>query len=177
VKPARIAAAIAALLTALLLQGTLVAPLTMWVPVSLPAVLVAAVALVDGPTTGMSFGFAVGLVADLGSNHPAGVLALSWLGLGIACGLATDRRTVRADALVTATLCTLAAAFATLLLAAVHSGGVTAWLAFREAVPVGLGDGLLALGVVPVVRAFLHTDRLRALRPLAAAARPGARRG
>jgi hypothetical protein len=68
---------LAALLTALLLQATLVGPLAMSVPVSLPAVLVAAVALVDGPATGMSFGFTVGLFADLGSSHPAGVLALS----------------------------------------------------------------------------------------------------
>ena len=31
----------------------------------------------------MSFGFAAGLVADLGSAHPAGVLALCWLGVGV----------------------------------------------------------------------------------------------
>ena len=80
---ARVAAALAAIITALLLQATLVAPVTAPWPVSLPAVLVAAVALVDGPATGMSLGFAAGLVADLGSHHPAGVLALCWLGVGL----------------------------------------------------------------------------------------------
>ena len=159
---ARVAAALAALLTAMLAQGTLVAPLTMPVPVSLAAVLVAAVALADGPAAGMSFGFTAGLVADLGSSHPAGVLALSWLGLGLICGLARDRRTVRADAAVAAVFCALASVFATLLLAVVHAGGASAWLAVRGAVPAGLGDALLALAVVPLVRGFLRTDALRA---------------
>jgi len=169
----RFAAALAALLTALLLQGTLVGPLAMSVPVSLPAVLVAAVALVDGPATGMSFGFTVGLFADLGSSHPAGVLALSWLGLGVVCGLAGDRRTVRGDAAVAAVFCTLAAVFATGLLAVVHAGGATAWLA----VPAGLGDALLALAVIPTVRGLLGTDRLRARRALVGELGLGSPRG
>jgi len=174
---ARVAAALAALLTALLLQGTLVGPLTMAVPVSLPAVLVAAVALVNGPATGMSFGFTSGLIADLGSAHPAGVLALSWLGLGMTCGLAAGRRTARGDAAVAALCCALAAVFTTMLLVVVHAGGATAWLAVRSAVPAGLGDALLALGVVPVVRAFLRTDGLRAPRPLAGDLSVGSPRG
>jgi cell shape-determining protein MreD len=169
----RFAAALAALLTALLLQGTLVGPLAMSVPVSLPAVLVAAVALVDGPATGMSFGFTVGLFADLGSSHPAGVLALSWLGLGVVCGLAGDRRTVRGDAAVAAVFCTLAAVFATGLLAVVHAGVATAWLA----VPAGLGDALLALAVIPTVRGLLGTDRLRARRALVGELGLGSPRG
>lgn len=161
---ARMIAALAALITASLLQGTLVAPLTMPVPVpvSLAAVLVAAVALSDGPAAGMSFGFTAGLVADLGSRHPAGVLALSWLGLGVICGLARDRRTVRGDAAVAAVFCALASVFATLLLAVVHAGGASAELAVRGAVPAGLGDALLALGVIPLVRDFLRSDALRA---------------
>ncbi|HEY8826442.1 MAG TPA: hypothetical protein VIM17_01610 [Jatrophihabitantaceae bacterium] len=173
----RFAAALAALLTALLLQGTLVGPLAMSVPVSLPAVLVAAVALVDGPATGMSFGFTVGLFADLGSSHPAGVLALSWLGLGVVCGLAGDRHTVRGDAAVAAVFCTLAAVFATGLLAVVHAGGATAWLAVRGAVPAGLGDALLALAVIPTVRGLLGTDRLRARRALVGELGLGSPRG
>ncbi|MCU1658063.1 MAG: hypothetical protein JWO57_2719 [Pseudonocardiales bacterium] len=158
----RIAAALAAVPTALLLQATLVAPLTLPVPVSLPAVLVAAVALVDGPGVGMSFGFTLGLVADLGSNHPAGVLALSWLGLGIVAGSAAGRRSVRGDAATAAVLCTAASVVAALLLALVHAGGVSAWLAVRDSIPAGLGDALLALAIVPLVRAFLHGDALRA---------------
>lgn len=161
---ARSFAALAALLTALLLQATLVGPAAMSVPVSMPAVLVAAVALVNGPATGISFGFTVGLVADLGSSHPAGVLALSWLGLGLVCGLAADRRTVLGDAVVAAVFCMLAGVFATLLLTVVHAGGATAWLAVRTAVPAGLGDGFLALAAVPIVRAALRTERLRAPR-------------
>ena len=165
---ARVTVALAALLTALLLQATLVAPLTMSVPVSLPAVLVAAVALVDGPATGMSFGFTIGLVADLGSTHPAGVLALCWLGLGVVCGLAADRRSVRADAAVAGGFCALAALSATVLLAIVHASGATVWLAVRDAIPAGLGDVLLALVVVPAVRGVLSTEGLRARRTLGA---------
>lgn len=165
---ARVAAALAGLFTAMLLQGALLAPLTMWVPVSLPAVLVAAVALVDGPATGMSLGFSAGLLADLGSSHPAGALALSWLGLGLVCGVARDRRSVRGDTAIAAVACVLAAVFATLLLSVVHAGGVEVWLSVRGAVPAGLGDALLALAVIPVVRRLLSTDVLRARPALAA---------
>lgn len=162
----RFAAALAATITALLLQGTLVAPLAMAVPLSLPAVLVAAAALVEGPTTGIAFGFSLGLIADLGSNHPAGVLALSWLGLGLVCGLAGDRRTVVGDVVIVAGCCALAMLFAGLLLAVVHSGGATVWVAARSALPALAGDALLALAVVPLVRAFLRTETLCGRRAL-----------
>ncbi|MGH8963649.1 MAG: rod shape-determining protein MreD [Jatrophihabitantaceae bacterium] len=162
----RVVAALAAILTAMLLQATLIAPWTLPVPVSLPAVVVAAVALVDGPGSGLAFGFATGLLADLGSTHPAGVLALSWLLVGLACGLAADRRTVRADAATAATVCALATVVTGLLLAVLHSGGATAANAFAHAVPAGLGDALLALAVVPLTRAFLHADSLRAPHPV-----------
>lgn len=165
--PVRAAAAAAAILTALLLQATLVGPLTVPVAVSLPAVLVAAVALVDGPATGMSFGFAAGLIADLASSHPAGVLALWWLGVGVVCGLAADGRSIRDDAATAAVVCALASVGGTLLLTAVHAPGATAWAAVRDVIPVGLGDALLALPVVPLVRAFLRTNALRAPHPVA----------
>ena len=103
---ARVAAALAAILTALLLQATVIAPATVPWPVSLPAVLVAAVALVDGPATGMSFGFAAGLIADLGSHHPAGVLALCWLGVGPAVRDAgRPAAALRRDALIAGVAC------------------------------------------------------------------------
>jgi rod shape-determining protein MreD len=162
----RFAAALAAMITALLLQGTLVAPLAMAVPLSLPAVVVAAAALVEGPTTGMAFGFSLGLVADLGSSHPAGVLALSWLGLGLVCGLAGDRRTVLGDVVVAAACCALATLFTGLLLAIVHASGATASVAVHGALPAGLGDAVLALAVIPLVRCFLRTETLRARRGL-----------
>jgi cell shape-determining protein MreD len=160
---ARVAAALTATITALLLQATVVAPATFPWPISLPAVLVAAVALVDGPATGMSLGFAVGLFADLGSHHPAGVLALCWMGVGLLCGTFAERRSARRDALIAGVACALSAVAATLLLTVLNSGG-----SLRDAVvhalPTLLGDALLALLVVPVVRRMLATDSLRAAR-------------
>jgi cell shape-determining protein MreD len=164
----RVVAALAAIVTSMLLQGTLVAPLTAPMPVSLPAVLVAAVALVDGPGSGLAFGFVTGLLADLASTHPAGVLALSWLGVGLVCGLAADRCSVRRDAALAATVCALASIVAGLLLTALHSGGADVTDAFTRAVPAGLGDALLALVLVPITRAFLQAESLRAARPVAA---------
>lgn len=161
----RVAAALAATITALLLQATLIGPLTVPVAVSLPAVLVAAVALVDGPATGMSFGFAAGLIADLGSTHPAGVLALSWLVVGIVCGQAADRRSVRGDAATAAVACALVGVLTSLLLTLLHASGATVWVAARDLIPSGLGDALLALTVVPIVRRFLHSEALRATHP------------
>lgn len=155
----RVAAGCAAMITALLLQATLIGPVTLPVPVSLPAVLIAAVALVDGPGVGMALGFSAGLFADLASTHPAGVLALSWLGVGLACGLLADRRGVRADAAAAALVCAVAAAAAELLLATISGAGAAD--ALRYLVPTALGDALLALAFVPLVRAFLHSDRLR----------------
>jgi cell shape-determining protein MreD len=173
----RFVAALAAMITALLLQGSLVAPLAMFIPLSLPAVLVAAAALVEGPSTGIAFGFSLGLVADLGSSHPAGVLALSWLALGLVCGLAGGRRPVLADAVIVAACCALATLFAGVLLAVVHAGGATVWLAARDALPAGLGDAVLALAVIPLVRAFLRTETLRARRGLVAELDLGTPRG
>jgi rod shape-determining protein MreD len=162
---ARVAAAAAGTLTALLLQATLVAPVTMPVPVSLPAVLVAAVALVDGPAAGMSFGFAVGLMADLGSQHPAGVLALCWMVVGLLCGTVADRRSLRRDAVTAGVVCGLASGAATLLLALVRSRASAAD-AITYTVPAMIMDALLALAVVAVVRRMLRADSLRAPHPV-----------
>src|ERR1700709_2482824 len=94
----RVAVAAAGIVTALLLQAAVVGPVVSPYAVSLPLVLVAAVGLVDGPATGLGFGFAAGLVADLGSAHPAGVFALVWMGVGLLCGLVADRQSLRRDA-------------------------------------------------------------------------------
>lgn len=180
----RVAAAVAALLTALLLQASVVGPLVLSVPVSLPALLVAAVALVDGAGVGLAFGFAAGLVADLGAEHPAGLLGLCWLVVGTVCGLcASDHASVRRDAALAGLVCGLAGAAALLVLAvvpaaggrgAVRSGvlgsgvlgsGVLASTA-RDVVLAVLGNALLALGVVPLVRFFLHSAALRLPRPV-----------
>jgi len=127
------------MITALLLQATLVGPLTLPVPVSIAAVLVAAVALVDGPATGMSFGFSLGLIADLGSRHPAGVLALSWLALGLLAGSASARRSVRGDAAIAGILCAVSSTAAAMLLIVVHADGVTLVHTVRDIVPSLLG--------------------------------------
>lgn len=166
---ARVAAAVAALLTALVLQATLIGPLADAVPASLPALLVAAIAVVDGPGAGLAFGFAAGLITDLGSEHPAGVLALCWLGVGVVCGrLNAPNARIRHDVFVAAFVCGAASVVSTLLLAALGADGATATDALRYAIPATLFDGLLALAVVPLVRLFLHTDRLRAPRPVLA---------
>lgn len=173
---ARIVAGIAAVITALLLQATLIAPVTSPYPVSLPALLVAAVALVDGPAAGMSLGFAAGLAADLGSRHPAGVLALCWLGVGLLCGLVAERRSVPRDALTAAIVCGSASAVAGVLLVVVHSGG-TLRDALVHAAPAAAGDVVLALGVVALVRRMLRTDSLRAPHPVFTELTLGPRRG
>jgi cell shape-determining protein MreD len=162
----RSVAALAAMVTAMLLQAGLIAPLSAPDPVSLPTVLVAAVALVDGPGAGMSFGFAAGLLADLGSAHPAGVLALTWTGLGLVCGVAAARRTTRGYAVTAAACGAVATSIATLLLAVVHAAGASVWLAARDLIPATIGDTVLALAVVPLVRAVLRTEALRAPRPV-----------
>lgn len=162
---ARLVAALAAMLTALLLQAVLVAPVSSPWPVSLPAVLVAAVALVDGPAAGMSFGFAAGLLADLGSNHPAGVLALCWLGIGLACGMVADRRSLRRDAVVAGLLCAAGTSVATIALAVTHSGADALDSAVNF-VPAAVGDALLAVAVLALVRRMLRTESLRAPHPI-----------
>lgn len=167
---ARIAAAIAGLLTALLLQATVVGPAALPVPVSLPALLVAAVALVDGPGVGLAFGFATGLVADLSSDHPAGVLALAWLVLGLVCGrlapLPEVRRARRTDALIAAGVTTAVTVGAQLVLLLLGADGITLADIVRLAVPALLLDAVLGLAVVAIVRPFLRSEVLRAPRPV-----------
>jgi cell shape-determining protein MreD len=159
----RVAAAAAAIVTALLLQATVVGPATFPWPVSLAAVLVAAVALAGGPGAGMSFGFAAGLIADLASHHPAGVLALCWLGVGIVCGRVADQRSVRRDAVIAGVACAVASTIAVIVLSVVHSylSVEVATATLRYLLPTVLIDAALALVLVPLVRAALRTQSLR----------------
>jgi rod shape-determining protein MreD len=161
----RAIAALTAIITALLLQATLVGPLTAPVPISLPALVVAAVALSDGPGAGLSLGFATGLVADLASAHPAGVLALAWLVVGLVCGLGADGTSVRLDAAIAAGVCTAVSVGVALLLLVTHSAGATTAQTVHDVIPTLLGNALLALVVVPLVRRCLRNPSLRALRP------------
>jgi len=157
---ARVAAAAAAILTLLLLQAALVGPAVGSWAVSLPAVAVAAVAFVDGPATGMSFGFAIGLIADLGSSHPAGVFALCWLGVGLFCGRVVDRHSLRHDAVAAGLICGVTSSIATLILAVVHGRGSFS-SAFFGLIPAIVGDIVLAFAVVWTVRRMLDSDSLR----------------
>jgi rod shape-determining protein MreD len=158
-------AALAAILTAMLVQAALIAPVATTATVSLPAVLVAAVAVTDGAAAGLTLGFATGLLADLGSTHPAGVLALVWMFLGAVCGLAAPSRRLRSDVITVAGCCVVAAVAATLLLAVVHGAGASVGTAMHALLPDLLGDALLAAIVVPVVRAALRGETLRAPHP------------
>jgi len=162
----RLVAAITVALTALLLQATLVAPVAHSVPVSLPAVLIAAVALVDGAGTGLAFGFVLGLLADLGSNHPAGVLAFSWMVVGLVCGTVNAWHTIPRGAVVTGLTCAGVATAGTLVLALVGSSGATLGGALQWALPAVVVDALLALVLIPLARLFLRTDSLRAPHPV-----------
>ncbi|WP_375484420.1 hypothetical protein [uncultured Jatrophihabitans sp.] len=162
---ARVAAAAAAVITALLLQAALVGPVVSPYAVSLPLVLVACVGLVDGPATGLGFGFATGLVADLGSAHPAGVFALVWMGVGLLCGLVADRHSLRRDAVTAGVLSGIGSSVATLVLALVISrAGVMD--AVRDLLPSMLGDVVLAFALLALVRRLLHTDSLRKPAPV-----------
>jgi cell shape-determining protein MreD len=161
-----VAAAAAAIITALLLQATVVGPAAYPWPASLPAVLVAAVAFAGGPATGMSFGFAAGLLADLGSHHPAGVLALGWLAVGLVCGRLADQRSVRRDAVLAAVVCAAQSAVTIVALSVVHGylGIDVLTAAVRHLLPTALVDGALALVLIPLVRAALRTASLRPAR-------------
>jgi cell shape-determining protein MreD len=160
--PTRLAAAATVILVALLLQATLVGPAVLTAQLSLPAVLVAAVALEAGPGAGISLGFVTGLVADLGSSHAAGLLALCWLGVGIGCGLlAGPHRHAAGQAVLAALAATLAGALATLGLTVVDEPGGTALGAVRELLPSLAGNLVLAALVVPLTRWLLHADVLR----------------
>lgn len=157
----RLLAGLTAILTVLLAQATLVSPLAGSVAASLPAVLVAAVALTDGPGTGLALGFTTGLLADLASSHPAGVLALCWMATGVGCGALAGRAALPRDVVVTAAAAALSASGSLLLLTAVHGDGASLGAAGRALLPAFLVDVLLALLVVPVVRWFLRNPSLR----------------
>jgi len=174
--PGRFAAATAGIVTALLLQASVVGPACTPLAVSLPAVLVAAVALVDGPAIGMSFGFTAGLAADLGSRHPAGILALCWLGLGLLGGVLADGGSLRRDAVVAGVVTGVGSAAAGVLLVVVHKGGTLHEVAVHALPSLAL-DVALAVPIVALVRRMLRTDALRAPRPVVTEFAVGPQRG
>jgi len=169
---ARLAAAVAGLFTTLLLQAGLIAPLAFPVPVSLPALLVIVVACYAGPGVGIGLGFCTGLLADLGSDQPAGVQALCLLGAGLVAGklggLAVQRgyRT-RATAALAAAIGTGTCAASGLLLAILGSHAASLRATVLSLPPVALSEALLGLLLVPVVRRLLRAQGIRPVRPAA----------
>ncbi|MGI8880190.1 MAG: hypothetical protein ACR2KJ_06695 [Jatrophihabitans sp.] len=170
----RVAAGLAASITALLLQAVLVGPLSMPLPISLPAVVVAAIGLRAGPASGMALGFSLGLIADLASDHRVGVLALVWLGLGLAAGVLGgllcgtgpgNRAALRTQAAVVGMFTGIAAAASVVIFAvlALLSSDAVGPLprALLEVLPAAVGDGVLALAVLPLVAVALRSPTLR----------------
>lgn len=149
----RVLVAGAGIAVAVLLQGTLLArlPLPGGSP-NLVLLLVIAVALAAGPSAGLGCGFAAGLVVDLLSDHPFGLLAVCLALTGFAAGL-LEVDPVR-GAMRSLVLVALAATGAQLLYAALiglvtdHGGNALADL------PGTVGyDVMLSPFVVPVVAA------------------------
>ena len=89
----RLLLGMAAVLTALLLQTSVLArlPLPGGAP-DLLLVLVVAFALAEGPLSGTVTGFVTGLLADLGSDHEIGRVALVYALVGYVTGLLQDDR-------------------------------------------------------------------------------------
>ncbi len=174
--PIRLVAALAALATAMLLQATLVGPVFLPLPVSLPVVLVACVALLTGPSTGIALGFGSGLLVDLASNHPVGVLALSWLGLGLVAGvlggMVTPSRTLipaparrpesRRDQALLVGVLGVGVSVVTASLLALLDDGAEPWTTqLLRSLPGGALDAILALAVLPLAAAALASPTLR----------------
>ena len=166
----RLAAAAAGVLTALLLQACLIGPLTFPVPVSLPALLVIVVAIYAGPGVGVGLGFSTGLLADLGSDNPAGVQALCFLGAGLVAGvvggLATQRRYgTRGVAALAAAVGGGTSLAVGLLLSVLGSHAATVGTTLRYLIPIVLTEALLGLLVVPLVRRLLRAQGIRPPKP------------
>jgi rod shape-determining protein MreD len=169
---ARVVLAGAGVVVALLVQAMVVGPLALAVAVSVPAVLVAAVAVQAGPGAGMSLGFCAGLLADLGSDHPAGVLAFGWLLLGVGAGRLTESRRLPAQAVLVGSAAALVSTAVALALSAAGRSGSSLGDVLRGAPYTFAGDAALA---VPVVVLTAWCLRTRAPHPVRRPARGRAR--
>lgn len=155
------------LVTALLLQTTVLARLPLpGGPPDLLLVVVVAFALAEGPRSGTLTGFVAGLLADLGSDHELGRLALVYALGGYAAGLLHDDRP-RSVLLPFVTVAVAAAgavggyALEGLLLSDPRITGATFWPSLAGTVTYSV---LLTPVVVPVVRGLvrrLHADPSR----------------
>jgi hypothetical protein len=99
------------------------------------------------------------------------MLALCWMAAGCAAGvvggLATERgyRT-RGVAGMAAVLGAASSWPVAMMLAILGSHAASAWLAFRNLIPIGLVEALLGLVVVPIVRVMLRSQSIRSPRPV-----------
>lgn len=160
-RTARLLAA-ALVVAALLLQPTVVARLPLpGSPPDLVLVVVLALALLDGPRTGVVAGFLAGTAADLLSGHEAGRLALSYAVVGCLAGLV--ERAPERSVLLPATVVAAAGGGAVLLYAGqgllLGDPAVTAAALAGGLLGAALGAVLLTPLVVPVVRLVLRPER------------------
>ncbi len=144
---------------AVVLQGTLVArlPLPGGAP-NLAVLLVVGVALAAGPGAGLGCGFVAGLVMDLMSDHPVGVLAICLTVVGFAVGLldADPDRSAFWPMVVVA----VAAAGTQLVFAALAGLLGAGAAAAVHSLPASVGyDVLLTPFVIPLVAAAEHRVR------------------
>jgi rod shape-determining protein MreD len=142
-----------AIAVAIVLQGVLVArvPLPGGHP-NLALLLVVGVALAAGTNAGLGTGFVIGVVMDLLSDHPVGVLALCFALVGFAVGLleTTPERSVFWPMVVVG----FAAAGAQLVFAGISAALGAGGGAALHGLPAAVAyDVLLTPFVIPVVAA------------------------
>jgi len=166
-RPTQVVVTGAAIVLALALQTTVLSRLPL--PGNQPSlllVLVVAAALAGGVPAGVGVGFTTGLAADLLSSHPAGLLALVFLLVGLLVGRieAPSERSVvwpivvMAVAAVGSFLCYL------VVLTLVDRGSV-GWHTQLAGLPAGvLYDVMLTPFVVPVVAGAERRLRVLAVR-------------
>ena len=155
--------AVKAVLAGLLVVAAVVLQTALIARVQLPygrpdlvLVVVVAIALVGGAGMGMSAGFAAGLLVDLLSDYPAGMLALVLCLAGFGCGLgrAAAKRGVLVPLLVVAAAAVGTRLGYAALLAIVGSPRLD-WRVALAALPGSVTyDLVLAVFVVPVVAAM-----------------------
>jgi len=145
-------------LVALLVQTVVLARMPLPAgPPSLLVVVVLALALAGGPALGMSGGFAVGLLADLLSQHPLGLLAavLCLTGAAAGRGSAAAQRSVPLALLFVALGAGAATTAYRVLLAALTPADVDWGGLAAEVGTVVSYDVVLAVFVVPAISAIL----------------------
>jgi cell shape-determining protein MreD len=120
----------------------------------------------------MSVGFSAGLLADLASPHPAGVLALAWLLLGLGTGLAADpRRRLAVSIAFAGVAAGVVGLLVVVVLVAVGSPSSPLGTVVPLALPSALGDLVVAALVLPLTRAITRAVPLPAGAALASRSR------